>query len=78
LSILKARGDCSVPDWPQLHAAIKEPFDQWQKRLMRLLIAEGWQRAKGRGCGGLCLGEGSRNSNRSIVSLALGWTDSEY
>jgi TetR/AcrR family transcriptional regulator, lmrAB and yxaGH operons repressor len=47
-TMLSATATGAIPDLPRLHAAIQEAFDQWRKRLTRLLIAEGWQPLKAR------------------------------
>jgi TetR/AcrR family transcriptional repressor of lmrAB and yxaGH operons len=54
-TILSSTATGAVPDLPQLHAAIEEAFDQWRKRLIRLLIAEGWHRAEARGMADLTI-----------------------
>jgi TetR/AcrR family transcriptional repressor of lmrAB and yxaGH operons len=35
----------SVPDRPNLHAAIKEAFDEWRQHVANLLVREGWTKA---------------------------------
>jgi TetR/AcrR family transcriptional repressor of lmrAB and yxaGH operons len=54
-TILSSTATGAVPDLPQLHAAIEEAFDQWRKRLIRLLVAEGWHRAKAGGMADLTI-----------------------
>jgi TetR/AcrR family transcriptional repressor of lmrAB and yxaGH operons len=35
----------SVPDLPNVHAAIKAAFDEWRGEIIKMLVAEGWTKA---------------------------------